>query len=107
MVTGSTAVRNDSSGNYQSPITSLHKGTYCNLTSPTPQITEFSEDNVRRADILHPTKILSFDELTVNSEVNKNITEMACRLKDTQPIWGLICDLSKTSGINEFVKKKR
>ncbi|VBB29508.1 unnamed protein product [Acanthocheilonema viteae] len=100
IITGNTTIRNNDSVNYQSQVTSFHKSTYYNIISPNLQVTEFSgQNNTEMWNIQPATKIpvtLSSGELLVNSEDNENISKMACRLKDTQPIWGLICDLSKT-----------
>ncbi|CAG9532965.1 unnamed protein product [Cercopithifilaria johnstoni] len=105
IVTDDTAVKSDDSENYQSQMTSFHKSTYYDLTSPIPQISEFvgpdkiEYSTIERSNIQPATKIpitVSSGDSFMNSEDNENILEMACRLKDTEPIWGLICDLSKT-----------
>jgi hypothetical protein len=36
----------------------------------------------------------------------KKLMEMACKLKGTKPIWGIICDLSKTTQNNVQKVKK-
>lgn len=102
IITGDTTVPNDDSENYQWQSTSLHKTTYYNPAYPTSQTGKFSgQDHMERPDIQPATKIPlrppPSNELYVNSEDKENISEMACHLKDKLPIWGLICDLSKTS----------
>ena len=55
-------------------------------------------------DAPKPTTTLDGDQSTTTdpdyvdiSEIDeKRLKEMACRLKETKPIWGVICDLSKT-----------
>ncbi|EJD76796.1 tenascin [Loa loa] len=104
IITGVT--RNDGPHTYQPQVTSLRGSTYYSLISPTLQITELSEQgNAKGSNIQPATKIpviLSSDEISAGSEDKENISEMACRLKDTQPIWSLICDLSKTSSISGY-----
>ncbi|EJW74012.1 hypothetical protein WUBG_15079 [Wuchereria bancrofti] len=86
-------------------MTSSHKSTY----APTPRITELSgQDNSEeeKPNIQSTTKIPSSGEIFVDYEDKENISEIACRLKDTQPIWSLICDLSKTSSRKSTENKK-
>lgn len=39
----------------------------------------------------------------VDPSNKENFVAMACRLKDSKPIWGLICDLSKTARVRRVV----
>lgn len=81
---------NGGSDNYQSQVTSFHGSTFYSVTSPTSLIT----DNAERSNI---QSVTNAGEIFIDSVDIENISEMACRLKNTQPIWSLICDLSKTS----------
>uniref|UniRef100_A0A914VUP1 Cadherin domain-containing protein n=1 Tax=Plectus sambesii TaxID=2011161 RepID=A0A914VUP1_9BILA len=47
-------------------------------------------------DITPPTAGLADRSLD-----EKKLMDMACKLKDTKPIWGIICDLSKTTQNNQ------
>ncbi|VDO27884.1 unnamed protein product [Onchocerca flexuosa] len=99
---------NDGPKNDQSQKSSLQRSTYYSLTSSTPQITEFSgASNAEVSNIQIATKIpvtISFDETSVDYQDKENISEMACRMRDKQPIWSLICDLSETSKIQKLLK---
>nr|CDP96394.1 Bm5475, isoform d [Brugia malayi] len=107
-VSFSTGVtRNDDSHNYQSQMASSYKSTYATTTLRITEPSGQDNNEEEKPDILYSTtEIPSSGEIFVDYEDKENISEMACRLKDVQPIWSLICDLSKTSSRKSIKNKK-
>uniref|UniRef100_A0A915PNL5 EGF-like domain-containing protein n=1 Tax=Setaria digitata TaxID=48799 RepID=A0A915PNL5_9BILA len=98
-VTG--VMQNDS---YQSQVL-RHGSEYKGPMSTTPKITSLSMEvatevsNIQSGSNIPLTP--SSGGMFLESVNKENIPEIACRLKDVQPIWSLICDLSKTSKIEK------
>lgn len=59
--------------------------------------------NFNGTSILHTTQIPSTHISSVPNFINfddkESITKIACRRRTEEPIWSLICDLNKTTGI--------
>lgn len=69
-----------------------------NTESTRPQIT-FPDKTTTVAPVMLTTIDLPF-KTTTDVESIKRQSQMACRLKGTNAIWGIICDLSKTARAN-------
>uniref|UniRef100_A0A0M3I8S9 Uncharacterized protein n=1 Tax=Ascaris lumbricoides TaxID=6252 RepID=A0A0M3I8S9_ASCLU len=76
---------------------------YQNGLTTTISSTVFA-DRITTATVLaYPSSALSTrkEERVNEIENEKALAEMACSLRGTKPIWGIICDLSKTAEFDE------